>query len=82
MDVVAARADAQAIADMHPFAVLNGAAWRLRGPITSLPIVIRLAETPMIGREVELDKTILEAMNVRVKTPAEVREELGLVKHG
>jgi uncharacterized protein (DUF849 family) len=32
----------------------------------------------LVGRA----KTILEAMNVRVKTPAEVREELGLVKHG
>ena len=32
----------------------------------------------LVGRA----KTILEGMNVRVKTPAEVREELGLVKHG
>jgi uncharacterized protein (DUF849 family) len=32
----------------------------------------------LVGRA----KTILEAMNVRVKSPAEVREELGLVKHG
>jgi uncharacterized protein (DUF849 family) len=34
------------------------------------------------GQLVDRAKTILEAMNVRVKTPAEVREELGLVKHG
>lgn len=27
-------------------------------------------------------RTVLEAMNVRIKTPQEVRDELGLVKHG
>ncbi|MFN8146554.1 MAG: 3-keto-5-aminohexanoate cleavage protein [Candidatus Nanopelagicales bacterium] len=32
----------------------------------------------LVGRA----RTILEGMNVRLKTPAEVREELGLVKHG
>jgi uncharacterized protein (DUF849 family) len=32
----------------------------------------------LVGRA----KSILEGMNVRVKSPAEVREELGLVKHG
>ncbi len=34
------------------------------------------------GQLVDRAKTILEGMNVRLKTPAEVREELGLVKHG
>ena len=32
----------------------------------------------LVGRA----RTILEGMNVRLKTPAEVREELGLVEHG
>jgi uncharacterized protein (DUF849 family) len=32
----------------------------------------------LVGRA----KTLLEAMNVRVMTPAEVRDKLGLVKHG
>ena len=34
------------------------------------------------GQLVERAVTILEAMNVRVMTPAEVRDRLGLVKHG
>ncbi len=34
------------------------------------------------GDLVSRARTILEAMNVRLKTPAEVRDELGLVKHG
>lgn len=34
------------------------------------------------GQLVDRARTILEGMNVRLKTPAEVREELGLVKHG
>ena len=34
------------------------------------------------GQLVERAVTILEAMNVRVMTPAEVRDTLGLVKHG
>ena len=34
------------------------------------------------GQLVDRAKTILEAMNVRVQTPAEVREQLGLVRHG
>ena len=34
------------------------------------------------GDLVSRARTILEAMNVRIKTPQEVRDELGLVKHG
>jgi uncharacterized protein (DUF849 family) len=34
------------------------------------------------GQLVDRAKTLLEAMNVRVMTPAEVRDKLGLVKHG
>jgi len=34
------------------------------------------------GQLVSRAKTLLEAMNVRVMTPAEVRDKLGLVKHG
>ncbi len=34
------------------------------------------------GDLVSRARTILEAMNVRLKTPQEVRDELGLVKHG
>ena len=34
------------------------------------------------GQLVERAVTMLEAMNVRVQTPAEVRERLGLVRHG
>jgi uncharacterized protein (DUF849 family) len=34
------------------------------------------------GQLVERAVTILEAMNVRVLGPAEVRERLGLVRHG
>jgi len=34
------------------------------------------------GQLVDRAKTLLEAMNIRVRTAAEVRDQLGLVKHG
>jgi uncharacterized protein (DUF849 family) len=34
------------------------------------------------GQLVDRAKTLLEAMNVRVMGPQEVRDKLGLVKHG